>query len=120
MTVNLYAVTFDCADAAKLAGFWAEVLDREVDDGATGDFAAIGLHDPAERRPRWMFVKVPEGKTAKNRVHPDFLATELDADVQRLTGLGATKKAEFEERDARWFTLADPEGNEFDIVAGNE
>ncbi|HLX51851.1 MAG TPA: VOC family protein, partial [Streptosporangiaceae bacterium] len=62
MSVNLYAVTVDCSDAARLASFWASVLGRAVDEGGTRDFAAIGLQDPAESGARWMFVKVPEGK----------------------------------------------------------
>jgi hypothetical protein len=117
MSVSLYAVTMDCADAAELAGFWAEALGRPVDDGATGDFAAIGLADPPERRPHWMFVKVPEGKAAKNRVHCDLIAADLPGEVKRLAALGATKIAEHEDGEARWITLLDPEGNEFDIVA---
>ena len=120
MSVNLYAVVLDSTDAARLAAFWADVLERPVDDGATEDFAAIGLQNPPERRPHWMFVKVPEGKTAKNRAHPDFAAADLDAEVKRITGLGATKKGEFEEGGARWVTLADPDGNEFDVVASGE
>jgi len=68
MSTTLYAVTFDCTHAAELARFWAEVLERPVDDGANDESASIGLQDPPGRRPRWMFLKVPEGKTAKNRV----------------------------------------------------
>lgn len=117
MSVNLYAVTFDCADATKLAAFWSAVLDRAVDDGATEAFAAIGLQDPVDRRPHWMFVKVPEAKAAKNRVHVDLIADDLEGEVGRLVALGAGRKADFEEGGARWSTLCDPEGNEFDVVA---
>ena len=117
MSVNLYAVTFDCADAAKLAAFWSAVLDRVVDDGATEEFAAIGLVDPADRRPHWLFVRVPEAKAVKNRVHLDLIAADLEGEVGRLVALGAVRKADFEEGGARWTTLCDPEGNEFDVVA---
>ncbi|MDA8316087.1 MAG: VOC family protein [Actinomycetota bacterium] len=117
MSVNLYAVTFDCADAAKLAGFWSAVLGRVVDDGATEDFAAIGPQDTPGRRPLLMFVHVPEAKAAKNRFHPDLIADDLEGEVGRLVDLGAVRKADFEEGGARWATLCDPEGNEFDVVA---
>jgi hypothetical protein len=118
VSTTLHAVTFDCADAAKLACFWAEVLERPVDDGATGEFAAIGLQDQPDRLPHWIFTKVPEGKTSKNRVHCDLIAADLQREVQRLVDAGATKRFEHEAGDIKWVTLLDPEGNEFDVVAG--
>jgi len=115
--VSLYAVTLDCSNATELATFWSTVLDRPVDAGATEQFAAIGLQDPPELRPHWMFIKVPEGKVAKNRVHPDLVAADLDAEVERLVRVGAVRQAAFKEDGTRWITLLDPEGNEFDVVA---
>jgi hypothetical protein len=117
VTVTLYAVTLDCSDAARLADFWAGALKRPVDAGATEEFASIGLGDPPDRRPHWMFAKVSERKTVKNRVHPDLIAAELDNEVQRLVGLGAVVKTEFEESGFHWVTLLDPDRNEFDVVA---
>ena len=78
MGASLYAITFDCADAAKLASFWSSVLGQAVDDGATAEFASIGLAGEAASRPHWMFVKVPEAKSAKNRAHVDLIAQDLD------------------------------------------
>jgi catechol 2,3-dioxygenase-like lactoylglutathione lyase family enzyme len=120
MTATLYAVTFDCADAAALAGFWAGVLGRPVDDGATPGFASIGLGENS--RPHWMFVQVPEGKTAKNRMHADLIidVADLAAETERLLGLGAVKLAEHEDDGTRWVTLADPDGNEFDVMADGQ
>lgn len=117
MSTALYALTFDCTDAASLAAFWAEVLGRLVDEGATEEFAAIGLGGPSEQGPNWMFVKVPEAKAAKNRMHCDLATGDLDGEIERLHTLGATTSGEFEENGSRWVTLADPEGNEFDVVA---
>jgi predicted enzyme related to lactoylglutathione lyase len=117
MSVNLYAVTVDCSDAARLASFWAGVLGRTVDDGGTGEFAAIGLQDPAETGARWMFVKVPEGKTVKNRMHPDLVTSDLPAEAKRILGLGAAKTAEYDDGGTQWITFLDPEGNEFDVMA---
>jgi hypothetical protein len=51
------------------AKFWSAVQDKPVMEGATEDFAAIGLQDPPNLRPHWMFIKVPEGKVDKNRFH---------------------------------------------------
>jgi hypothetical protein len=117
MGSTVYAITFDCANAAALAEFWAKVTDRKVDaDGSVG-FASVGLSDEQPGLPRMMFFAVPEGKSAKNRLHLDLVATDLDAEVARLVSVGATKGAEFDEAGAHWITLTDPEGNEFDLVA---
>ena len=115
--MNLYAVTFDCSNATELATFWSTVLERSVNEGATAEFASIGLQDPPELGPHWMFIKVPEGKAAKNRVHPDLMPADLEAEVKRLVSAGAVRQATFEEDGDRWITLLDPEGNEFDVVA---
>ena len=117
MSVDLYAVTLDCSNATELATFWSRVLDKPVDEGATAEFAAIGLQDPPQLRPHWMFIKVAEGKVVKNRFHPDLMAADLETEVKRLVNVGAVRQAAFEEGGARWITLQDPEGNEFDVVA---
>ena len=65
-----------------------------------------------------MFIQVPEGKKAKNRFHVDLASENWLADVEHVLALGATRLGEYEESGAKWVTLADPEGNEFDIVAG--
>ena len=117
MTIRLHAVTFDCADAAVLGEFWAQALGRELDPGAGKQFASIGLHDVDRPESRWCFAQVPEGKTAKNRMHPDLIAPDLEAEVERLVGLGASRKADIDFGTIRWTTLQDPEGNEFDVIA---
>jgi hypothetical protein len=117
MTVALTNITFDCGDAATLAGFWSAATGHPVDDGATPEFASIGF--PGEPgRPAWLFAQVPEGKSAKNRVHLDLAAGDADgeAEIDRLVGLGAKRVAEHDEGGARWTVLADPEGNEFCVV----
>jgi predicted enzyme related to lactoylglutathione lyase len=118
MSVSPFSVSLDSRDASKLADFWSQVLDRPVDDGGSEDFAAIGLSGSGgEAGLVWMFHRVPETKQTKNRVHLDFLAAGLDEEVQRVLTLGATHIRDVEEGGYRWATMADPEGNEFDIVA---
>ena len=117
MTNRLFAVTFDCADAAELGGFWAQALGQKLDPGAGKEFASIGLDDSGRAEPRWCFAQVPEGKSAKNRMHPDLITGDLQAEVERLIGLGASRKADVEMGSMRWTTLLDPEGNEFDVIA---
>jgi hypothetical protein len=117
VTVRFFSISLDCENAGKLASFWSEVLDRPVDAGATDEFAAIGLDGGAGPGPVWMFHRVPEGKVAKNRAHVDFLSSDLGNEVERLLTLGATHLRDVEESGYRWATLADPQGNEFDVVA---
>lgn len=106
-------VTFDCPDATSLAAFWASALDRPVDPGANEYFATIGADDPGLT---FMFLKVGEDKTAKNRCHLDLTATDRDAEVKRLLTLGATFQADHNEHGHQWTVLTDPAGNEFCIA----
>ena len=117
MTNRLHALTFDCANAADLAEFWAQALGQELDPGATKQFASIGLHDSGRTGPSWCFAQVPEDRSAKNRMHPDLTTPDLQAEVERLISLGASRKADVEMGTMRWTTLQDPEGNEFDVIA---
>lgn len=116
--IHAHATTFDAVDAAVLARFWSEALGRPLDPDASPYFASIGMGDDDTAAGRWMFIQVPEGKTAKNRVHIDFATDgDLDAEVERLVGLGATRHGDHEMPTVTWVTLTDPEGNEFDVAA---
>ncbi|CAN5759984.1 VOC family protein [soil metagenome] len=118
--IALRHITLDCEDAATLAAFWSAALERPVDEGASAFFASIGIATRS-RRPAWLFLQVPEGKQAKNRMHLDFSAadpgSDLSALVDRLVALGATAHGEHDEWGTRWTVLADPEGNEFCVGA---
>jgi predicted enzyme related to lactoylglutathione lyase len=116
MSSNIFGVSFDAYDAQAAASFWAAVLGRTVADGADDGNAAV-IADPALPGSRIGFHRVPEGKTVKNRMHFDLVSIEFDAEIDRLTGLGATKLNEIKD-GGHWATLADPEGNEFDLIAG--
>jgi catechol 2,3-dioxygenase-like lactoylglutathione lyase family enzyme len=136
-------ITFDCADPAALAAFWAEALGYRLQDPPPGfdswddALQAMGvppdqrnersaLVDPEGLRPRVFFQRVPEPKTAKNRVHLDVRAAPglegearmaaLEQEAGRLAALGATRLARHEPApplDAGHLVMADPEGNEF-------
>ena len=67
-----------------------------------------------------MFLAVPEPRQGKNRVHLDLVSTDRQAAVERALGLGATKVGEFDEYGTQWTTLADPEGNVFDVGVPHE
>lgn len=137
-----FQVTFDCADPGRLAAFWAEALGFRLQDPPAGfaswDEALDAFGVPPERRNdrsavldaatgrRLFFQKVPEGKTAKNRVHLDLRAAPgiegdarmaaLEEECARLVALGASRLAREEPEPplgAGHIVMADPEGNEF-------
>ncbi|HEY6788112.1 MAG TPA: VOC family protein [Trebonia sp.] len=116
MSSNVFGVALDAHDAHAVASFWAAALGRTVAAGANRDNATLDA-DPAIPGSRIGFHRVPETKTVKNRMHFDLITTDFDAEIGRLTGLGATKLNEIN-AGAHWATLADPEGNEFDVIAG--
>ncbi|HEU5156053.1 MAG TPA: VOC family protein [Streptosporangiaceae bacterium] len=136
-------ITFDCADPAGLAAFWAEALGYRLQDPPAGfeswDQALEAMGVPPERRndasavvdpkgsgPRLFFQRVPEPKQVKNRVHLDVRAAPglgrdarmaaLEAEAERLISHGATRLQRYEPApplDAGHIVMADPEGNEF-------
>jgi hypothetical protein len=135
-------VTFDCADPARLARFWADALGYRLQDPPAGFpswpafLGSIGVPesewnsrnaavDPAGLGPRIFFQRVPEPKRGKNRVHldikvggdhgtpPDERRRRIEAEAARLVGLGATRLSPVEERGDFWIVMTDPEGNEF-------
>jgi hypothetical protein len=136
-------VTFDAADPGALCAFWCEVLGYQIDapppgfetwDAALESFGipperrndASAAHHPDGAGPRLFFQKVPEPKTAKNRVHLDVRAAPglageermaaLEVECERLVAVGA---ARLERREPApplshgFIVMADPEGNEF-------
>ncbi|WP_089102843.1 VOC family protein [Streptomyces hyaluromycini] len=117
MKSTFFGASFDAADAARAAQFWAAVLDRKVADGADEHDAVVEAGDPGSG-PRLAFHQVPEAKSVKNRFHPDLITSDYEGETARLLALGATKINEFQRNGARWTTFADIEGNEFDLIAG--
>jgi predicted enzyme related to lactoylglutathione lyase len=108
-------VVIDCADHDVVVPFWAAALGWSaypVND------QFMGLRAPADEAIGFdiLFQKVPEPKLAKNRAHIDFDAADMDAEVERLVGLGGRKVAEHHLGAFRWTIVADPEGNEFCVT----
>jgi catechol 2,3-dioxygenase-like lactoylglutathione lyase family enzyme len=118
MSNTFFGVAVDCADAAGLARFWADVLGREVADNPTREHAVVLVDDEGVHGPRLAFHQVPEAKTVKNRLHLDIITSEFEVEAERLIGLGAHKVRDIEQGGKRWTTFGDVEGNEFDLIAG--
>lgn len=116
MTLTIEHITFDCADAATLAGFWSELLNRPLDENASPEFATVGM--AAGVAPVLMFMQVPDKTPGKNVIHLDLRAADWQEQTDRAISLGAKHIGDFDEYGTQWATLADPEGNLFDIAAG--
>jgi hypothetical protein len=107
------SVTFDARDALVLASFWAAALGSDVDEESTSEQAFVEA--PSWGGPNMWFNRVPEPKTAKNRVHFDLRAPgSMRDEVRRLEALGAVVVGPGEELT----TMRDPEGNEFCVEPG--
>jgi hypothetical protein len=142
-----FQLVLDCADPGLLARFWAAAMGYVLEPPPAG-FAtwddwwrdvgvpeeelaggADSIIDPDGGGPRIWFQLVPDGKTAKNRLHLDIhvsggraipIATRrqrVDAEARRLSELGATIVGDLSEDGIDHYAVAmnDPEGNEFDI-----
>ena len=122
MSLRIRHITFDCADPYRLARFWAELLgyrEDSRDPNRPGTAEAL-LLDP-QGTAGLLFIRVPEPKATKNRVHfdvwpdvADGVQLTRDQAMQRALDLGALLVDDRREPDGTgWIVLADPEGNEF-------
>ena len=120
MATRLVQVSIKAHDKSAVGRFWAEALGWEVtnDDPGETNVEPPGLTYPDPHAVYIDVLNVPEPKTVKNRVHIDLATTSAahQADlVARLQDLGATP-ADVGQGDVPWTVLADPEGNEFDVL----
>lgn len=120
MSTRLVHLVIDANDPSRLARFWAAALRWEVaaeePDEVVVSPAGFSYPDPVVLP--LVFVRVPEPKTGKNRVHLDLASTSMEqqaAEVERLRELGA-RPADIGQGQTRWVVLADPEGNEFCVL----
>jgi hypothetical protein len=66
--------------------------------------------------PDLLFLRVPDSSPGKNRLHLDLRPDDQDAEVARLIALGGRRTSVGQGPDATWVVMADPEGNEFDVL----
>ena len=132
-----FQITIDCHDAHTMCAFWSVALGYVEEPPPAGylswdDFlraneiavakpgSISALVDPDNIGPRVLFLRVPEAKVVKNRVHLDLRAGRTDADrqakVAELLAAGATEIRRVDEHGNWWMVMADPEGNEFCVT----
>lgn len=123
MASRFAQIVVDCHDPRRLAEFWSEVLGYPIVDDTDGAFEIAGEEQTADamRRgivpPTIMFIRVPESKTVKNRLHIDLRPYDrtTDEEVERIVALGA-RRIDIGQGEQSWVVLADPEGNEFCVL----
>ncbi len=135
-------IVFDCADPDRLAKFWAAALHYREQDSPVGYASwpaflkargapeeewnrASAIVDPEKAGPLIYFQQMDTPKPKKNRVHLDINISgggqvpmddrmkRVNAEVERLAGLGAAKQRVWEDPEEYWVVMQDPEGNEF-------
>lgn len=132
-----FQITIDCADADTMSRFWSTALGYVQEPPPAGylsweDFlrangiptpdagSISAIVDPDDVGPRILFLRVPEPKIVKNRVHLDIRSGQTDDDklakVDQLVEAGASVIRRVEEHGGWWMVMADPEGNEFCVT----
>ncbi len=118
MTLRIQCLCIDTSDPARLATFWQSALGwRRTYDSPD----EVVLEPPVGSRedgivPDLLFLRVPEEKAGKNRLHLDLRPADQAAEVARLEELGARRVSVGQGADATWVVLADPDGNEFCVL----
>lgn len=113
MPLQWEQVIVHSSDPGRLGQWWAEALGWVVVYSSHDEFE---IRPEPDRMPGLDFVRIEDSKRAKSRLHLDFRPEDQDAEVARLLALGA-QRVDIGQGDASWVVLADPEGNEFCVLA---
>ena len=124
---RIHEIVFDCDKPAKLAAFWAELLDgyttRDYDEAEMARLAALGLTPETDPTvmvdgpgPSICFQNVDGRRYDNNRVHFDIEVTDRSGEVERLKELGAEPVRVL----PTYTVMRDPEGNQFCLIDAQE
>jgi len=107
-----FEIGIDCSDLERATAFWCAALGYER-KGEAGNYRSIV--DPDGELPKIILQRVGEAKVAKNRVHLDLEAGDIEAEAAHLETLGATRVSSqpIVEHEEAWIVMQDPDGNEF-------
>lgn len=117
MTLSLGMLTMDTTDARALAQWWAEQTGAAIAQDHDGWFVVVqGGGLPV----LLAFQRVEDPTPGKNKVHLDLMSEDVDGEVDRLVAAGASLVERRGDENFRWVTLADPDGNLFDVASAEE
>jgi hypothetical protein len=114
MTIRIQGVAIAALDPRALGRWWSEALGWLTTFEEGDDFIVVSPEDSDQSD--LVFLKVPDAKMVKNRLHLDLMPDDQDAEVARFEALGATRVDIGQGPDVSWVVLADREGNEFCIL----
>jgi hypothetical protein len=120
-------LSVDCGEPAALARWWAQVLGwhvvggvaEDADNDKLADADEVGIEPDDGSRLGVLFLRVPEAKSVKNRLHLDLRpqdGSDQQTELARLIALGARPVDIGQGVEVTWYVLADPEGNEFCLL----
>jgi len=111
VSLRLQNLTVDCRDPELVGRFWSAALQLSLQGPQDSEWwLELGGDSPD-----MLFLSVPETKSVKNRVHLDLRPDDQEAEVSRLTSLGASR-IDIGQGEVTWIVMADPEGNEFCVL----
>ncbi len=114
MSLRWEQVVIDAVDPVALGRWWAAALDWIIVNDDPDEFE---IQPVAGRLPGIIFGPTDQAeKSSKNRLHLDFRPEDQASEVRRLVELGA-RRVDVGQGDVSWVVLADPEGNEFCVLA---
>lgn len=119
MAIRIATLTVDCANPAPIARWWAEALGWHVTYEGNDEVVIEPTGEPHPGDcavPCLLFIKAPDAKSAKNRLHLDLRPDDRDAEVARLEALGAKRIDIGQEPDVTWVVMSDPFENEFCVL----
>lgn len=113
MSLEWEQLVLDARDPVMLGRWWSEALGWDV---INTDPAEFEVRPRNGRLPGLILEPVGDAKHVKNRLHLDLRPDDQVAEVERLLALGASR-VDVGEGKVSWIVLADPEGNEFCVLA---
>jgi catechol 2,3-dioxygenase-like lactoylglutathione lyase family enzyme len=114
MTSRIAQWTLDVQDVDAMAEFWSQALGYRAE---RRDDGSVKLYPPGDGLFVWLQPSAGP-KAGKNRNHPDLVAADPAAEVERLLHLGARRADVGQQGDEGFTVLTDPEGNEFCVLDG--
>ena len=119
MALRIESLSIDAHDPAAQARWWSEALRWRIteEDGDEGEYVIAPPEGSDAGLGEILFIRVPEEKGVKNRLHLDLRPDDQAAEVARFERLGAQRVDVGQSADVTWVVLADQEGNEFCILS---
>lgn len=112
MSLEWEQVVIATRDPVALGRWWREALGWVVVDDTPVVFE---IQPQPDRLPGILFLASEDAKHGHNRLHIDLRPDDQDAEVERLTAMGATR-VDVGQGEVPWVVMADPDGNEFCVL----